>query len=102
MTFLATAARAVRLAQQYTDAWEAALEALEHERPLPEVVRAFASKTENQLDDRAAEVLIDGLTRAIGVAETFAHFAAVASPKLAELGAQAVGWQLRLRNLRGG
>lgn len=101
MTFLATAARAVRLAQQYTDAWEAALEALEHERPLPEVVRAFAAKTENQLDDRAAETLIEGLTRAIDAAEALARFAAVASPKLAELGARAVGWELRLRSLRG-
>lgn len=102
MSFFSTAARALRVAREYNDAWEAALAAIEAESSLPDVVRAFAAKTEDKFDDQAAEVLIDGLTQAITAAEAIVHLATVWSPKLAEIGVQALVWELWLTRLRGG
>lgn len=101
MSFFSTAATAIRVARECEDAWEAALEAIEHERPLPEVIRAFASKTDSQIDDHAADVLIEGLTKAIDIATMAVQFASAAAPKIAEWGVQALVWEQRLKAMRG-
>lgn len=101
MSFLSTAARAIRLAREYSDATDAALKAIEEGSSLSCVVFSFASRTENQIDDQAAEILIEGLEKAIEAAEAAAHLAAIYSPKLSEWGVQALKIERKLRELRG-
>lgn len=101
MSFWATAAKAARLSREYSDAWDAALLAVEQGMAIPEVVRAFAAETDNAFDDQAAEVLIEGFERALGVLEEAVRLASKLSPTIAEWGVRALVWETRLRKMRG-
>lgn len=68
MSFWSAASTAWRLGREYTAATDAARQALADGRPVAAVVRAFAERTEGQLDDQAAETLVHGLELGIDYA----------------------------------
>lgn len=68
MSFLASAWKAIQVGREYSGAVEAASAAFAAGRPLPDVVAAFAEKTEGTFDDGAAAALEAGLRRGIEVA----------------------------------
>ena len=66
MSFWAAARTAWQLGGEYADAWTAAREAAERGEPVSRIVEAFASRTENKLDDEAVAALTAGVVWAIG------------------------------------
>lgn len=101
MRFFEVAAQAVRLGREYTIATDAALEAIEQGLPIDEIVRAFAAETNNEFDDRAVEILIQGLDQAAETLEQVVGLATRWSPEIAEWGVKALVWGDKLRRLRG-
>lgn len=101
MSFFSTAAKAVRLGREYSEATDAALKCAEEGGSLELILFTFAGKTENQLDDAAVDILLDGINKAIDVAQTVTHLAAVWAPRLSEWGVAALKLEQRLRRFRG-
>lgn len=110
MSFLSTAWRAVELAREYDGALEAAMVAAKDGFPLRVIVQRFAEETESKLDDRAVEVLVDGATRAVVLAQRTATWASSLAawvedngPRIVEgarrLGVQAIRLENRLESL---
>jgi hypothetical protein len=99
MTFLQAAMRAVRVAREYTDATDDLLLELEAGKSLREALMTFAQATANALDDEVINLLLWGFDTSIDTASDLAKLATDVSETIAQLGADSLSLERRLRNL---